>query len=145
MFKFQYKDFIDNTFNIVINGDKYRVENMGQIAKYISIRNKESGINIYSLSSYINIINSLAFDVVKEESEVATKYIIDFSKILDKEKAENFKDIIKSELNITKIELLTTISNPIKISIFSNENERIIIEYNIFSLNEEIDESIFEV
>ena len=118
---------------------------MNQIAKYVSIRDKENGINIYSLSTYINIINSSAFEILKEETEVTYKYTINMSKIINESEAQKFKDILENEIKIDKVELLTTINRPIKLSIFSNNTERIIIDYTNFIINEMINDDVFEV
>lgn len=144
-FKFEYNDFLNSKFNIIINGDKYLIKNMNQIAKYVSIRDKENGINIYSLSTYINIINSSAFEILKEETEVTYKYTINMSKIINESEAQKFKDILENEIKIDKVELLTTINRPIKLSIFSNNTERIIIDYTNFIINEMINDDVFEV
>ncbi|MBR1884369.1 MAG: hypothetical protein IJ809_05515 [Clostridia bacterium] len=144
-FRFNYLDFIGNSYSIIVVDDKYKMENVNQISKFVAVASNKSVTNLYSLATYLNIINDGAFLVSEEQEEVTCSYIIDFTSVKDDNLAKKYKSITDNSLNITRAEIFLVASKPVKISIFSDKEEKIIIDYEDFKQDEKIEDEIFEV
>lgn len=153
-FKFGYKDILDNDVSYIICNDRVKIENTAQISSYIINPNNFKKTNLFSLATYIDIINNIdnikciSFNATDEEN--IKKYEI----ILDKQIHDTqctvegtckYSDLFSNGLKLSKIELTISDNKPIDILVYTNDNNVYIdIKFIKFELNNEVSNDIFK-
>lgn len=144
-FRFNYKDFMQNDYSIIISGDKLKIINDLQISRYITKTQNKGKENLYSISTYIDILKDNCFKVSIDETEVTTTYNIYLREILNEELAAKYKEILNSKLDIDRVQLYLVSNRPKNIKAYKNDKELFIIDYLEFIYNDDIDVNMFEV
>ncbi len=144
-FRFNYKDFMQNDYSIIISGSKLKVINDLQISRYVSTIQNTKKENLYSLSTYIDILRDECFKTDIEMTEVTTTYNIYLKEKINEDIANEYMEILNSSQNIDKIEVYLISNKPKTIKAFKNEKELFIIDYLDFIPNDDIDINLFEV
>lgn len=144
-FRFNYKDFMQNDYSVIVSGNKIKIINSMQISKYITTINNNKKENLYSLATYIDMIKDGCFKVAVTETEVTTTYSIYLKEKINDTAANLYEEVLSSSLNIDKVELCLISNMPKKITVLSGDKEVFVIDYTDFELNREIEDSLFEV
>jgi hypothetical protein len=153
-FKFAYKDFLNNDVTYIVCNDRVKIENSSQINSYIMSSNNFKKTNLFSLATYIDIINNI--DSIKcislniSEEENIKRYELILNKDVHQSECIydglcKYSDLFSNGLKISKIELNISDNKPIDIFVYTNDNNVYInIRYINFELNNEISDDIFK-
>ncbi|MDD2376181.1 MAG: hypothetical protein PHD15_02945 [Clostridia bacterium] len=153
-FKFGYKDILGNDISYIVCNDRVKIENTSQISSYIINSNNFKKTNLFSLATYIDIINNIdsikcmCLNVTEEEAIKKYELILDkqiHDTICTTEGICKYSDLFSNGLKLSKIELTISDNKPIDIMVYSNDNNVYInIKFIKFELNNEISDDIFE-
>lgn len=154
-FKFGYKDFVGNEVTYIVANDKVKVSNSSQLNSYILNSNTFKKTNLFSLATYIDIINSIGssgckcFILKVSEEDNIKKYEL----ILNRKNCEvcsnkcncKHSDLFAEGLKLSRMELLILDNKPIDITIYTLDNNAYInIKYKSFELNNKVSSDIFK-
>lgn len=154
-FKLLYKDFLGNDISYIVANDKVKIENSSQISSYILNSNNFKKTNLFSLATYIDIINCVGSSECKcisvnmSEEENVKKYIM----TLDKSKCSicstkcecKYSDLFSNGLKLSRIELTILDDKPQDITVYTNDdNVYINVKYTKFELNNKVSSDIFK-
>lgn len=154
-FKFGYKDVMGNDVTYIVTNDKVKIENSTQLNSYILNSNNFKKTNLFSLATYVNIINNIDSSECKcfilnisEEDDVKKFEIILNKKgcTLCKEDCKcKHSDLFSDGLKIGKLELLVSDNKPLDITVYGLDNNAYInVKYTRFELNNEVSSDIFK-
>lgn len=138
--KFEYLDYMKNTFAVILNKDSCYIKNSGNKAYFVT-QNIYGNKNISSMSFFLRMYNTKC-NCKKEaySKNNEDRYIIQVSK----EDSCILKDIL-DKLKVDKLELVVKDGLPLTYTIYSSGIEYISIVYRSVDVNTVIDDSIFNV
>lgn len=138
--KFEYLDYMKNTFTVILNKDSCYIKNSGNKA-YLVTQNIYGNKNISSMSFFLRMYNTKC-NCKKEaySKNNEDRYIIQVSK----EDSCVLKDVL-DKLKVDKLELVVKDGLPLTYTIYSGGIEYISIVYRSVDVNTSIDDSIFNV
>ena len=138
--KFEYLDYMKNTFSIVLNKDSCYIKNSGNKA-YILTQSIYENENISSLSYFVKIwkdnCNCKKEGVNKKDKN---SYLIE---VTNKDNC-NLKGVLDN-LKVDKLELVLKENELLTYTIYSGDKEYISIVYRKQELNCDIDDRVFIV
>jgi hypothetical protein len=149
-FKFGYKDILNNDISYIISNDKIKIEDTSQISSYIINSNNFKKTNLFSLATYIGIINNInsikCMTLNVSEEDNTKKYEIVLNKqIHDSEDICKYSDLFSNGLKLSKIELTISDNKPIDILVYTNDNNIYInVKFIKFEMNNEVSSDIFK-
>lgn len=154
-FKFGYKDLIGNDVTYIVTNEKVKVSNSSQLNSYILNSNTFKKTNLFSLATYIDIINHIdtseckcfALKVSKEDNVKKYELLLNRKNCVmcSNECKCKHSDLFAEGLKLSRMELLILDKKPVDITIYTLDNNAYInIKYTNFELNNEVSSDIFK-
>jgi hypothetical protein len=138
MFKFMFKDFLNNNVTYIVKDNTVKISNESQINTFLINNNSFKKTNLFSLNTYANILNNYkdcCFEIEKkninnENNIKVEEYIIKLNDEKHKKCTDDFcKDFYFEGLKLNNINI--TIENylPTNILVYNDNKLYINIEY----------------
>ena len=163
-FKFNFFDALSSEVTYIVKDNFVKISSANQINEYITNVNKVNNLNLLSTKTYLDILNSMYNEnnnncyYLNEISEfldnvdydkVNTKIVINLDKNKHINKCNencNINDLYNKGLKLNKIEIILDENNYFKnIRIYSQDLLYMEIEYDMFKINEIVDDNLFNM